>query len=74
MIRKVVSISGPYDRGGMSSTEARPFRSSVSYIRTTELNPASHPWTVVFLVSYWSPARTDVMRSVLKPSQCIRPT
>jgi hypothetical protein len=26
------------------------------------------------LVSYWSPARTDVMRWVLKPSQCIRPT
>ncbi len=26
------------------------------------------------LVSYWSPARTDVMRCVLKPSQCIRPT
>jgi hypothetical protein len=25
------------------------------------------------LVSYWSPARTDVMRCVLKPSQCIRP-
>jgi hypothetical protein len=25
-------------------------------------------------VSYWSPARTDVMRWVLKPSQCIRPT
>jgi hypothetical protein len=25
-------------------------------------------------VSYWSPARTDVMRCVLKPSQCIRPT
>ena len=24
-------------------------------------------------VSYWSPARTDVMRWVLKPSQCIRP-
>jgi hypothetical protein len=23
---------------------------------------------------YWSPARTDVMRCVLKPSQCIRPT
>ena len=23
---------------------------------------------------YWSPARTDVMRWVLKPSQCIRPT
>ena len=22
---------------------------------------------------YWSPPRTDVMRSVLKPSQCIRP-
>ena len=22
---------------------------------------------------YWSPARTDVMRWVLKPSQCIRP-
>ena len=26
------------------------------------------------LVSYWSPARTEVMRCVLKPSQCIRPT
>jgi hypothetical protein len=25
-------------------------------------------------VSYWSPERTDVMRCVLKPSQCIRPT
>jgi hypothetical protein len=25
-------------------------------------------------VSYWSPARTDVMRCVLKPNQCIRPT
>ncbi len=24
-------------------------------------------------VSYWSPERTDVMRCVLKPSQCIRP-
>ena len=24
-------------------------------------------------VCYWSPARTDVMRCVLKPSQCIRP-
>ncbi|MCW2878626.1 MAG: hypothetical protein JWQ95_2726 [Sphaerisporangium sp.] len=24
-------------------------------------------------ISYWSPARTDVMRWVLKPSQCIRP-
>jgi Kef-type K+ transport system membrane component KefB len=24
-------------------------------------------------VTYWSPARTDVMRCVLKPSQCIRP-
>ena len=24
--------------------------------------------------SYCSPARTDVMRWVLKPSQCIRPT
>jgi hypothetical protein len=23
---------------------------------------------------YWSPERTDVMRWVLKPSQCIRPT
>ena len=23
---------------------------------------------------YWSPARTDVMRWVLKPSQCMRPT
>ena len=23
---------------------------------------------------YWIPARTDVMRCVLKPSQCIRPT
>ena len=23
--------------------------------------------------SYWSPERTDVMRCVLKPSQCIRP-
>jgi anti-anti-sigma factor len=23
---------------------------------------------------HWSPARTDVMRCVLKPSQCIRPT
>jgi hypothetical protein len=23
---------------------------------------------------YWSPARTDVMRCVLKPSQCMRPT
>jgi hypothetical protein len=23
--------------------------------------------------AYWSPARTDVMRCVLKPSQCIRP-
>ena len=29
---------------------------------------------VTSLVSYWSPARTDVMRCVLKPSQCIRPT
>ena len=26
------------------------------------------------LARYWSPARTDVMRWVLKPSQCIRPT
>ena len=26
------------------------------------------------VVGYWSPARTDVMRWVLKPSQCIRPT
>ena len=26
------------------------------------------------LAGYWSPARTDVMRWVLKPSQCIRPT
>jgi hypothetical protein len=25
-------------------------------------------------VCYWSPVRTDVMRSVLKPSQCMRPT
>ncbi len=24
-------------------------------------------------VGYWSPARTEVMRCVLKPSQCIRP-
>jgi hypothetical protein len=24
--------------------------------------------------SYWRPARTDVMRWVLKPSQCMRPT
>ena len=24
--------------------------------------------------TYWSPLRTDVMRWVLKPSQCIRPT
>lgn len=23
---------------------------------------------------YWSPARTEVMRRVLNPSQCIRPT
>jgi hypothetical protein len=23
---------------------------------------------------YWRPVRTDVMRCVLKPSQCIRPT
>jgi hypothetical protein len=23
---------------------------------------------------YWSPARTEVMRWVLKPSQCMRPT
>ena len=28
-----------------------------------------HPRTV----SYWSPARMDVMRCVLKPSQCMRP-
>jgi hypothetical protein len=26
------------------------------------------------VAGYWIPARTDVMRWVLKPSQCIRPT
>ena len=26
------------------------------------------------VVGYWSPVRTDVMRWVLKPSQCMRPT
>jgi hypothetical protein len=30
--------------------------------------------TALAQASYWSPARTDVMRCVLKPSQCIRPT
>ena len=31
-------------------------------------------WRYSRLARYWSPARTDVMRWVLKPSQCIRPT
>ena len=47
---------------------------------------ASRPWTLACAgcscwptragggERYWSPARTDVMRWVLKPSQCIRPT
>jgi non-ribosomal peptide synthetase component F len=55
--------------------------------RVTFLLAAAKPWPACTwpcrkgarsrcpcLVSYWSPARTDVMRCVLKPSQCIRPT
>ena len=33
-----------------------------------------HAAGALFRAGYWIPARTDVMRWVLKPSQCIRPT
>ena len=44
--------------------------SGVHFLRPLPVSRALSP----SLVSYWSPARTEVMRCVLKPSQCIRPT
>ena len=34
----------------------------------------SRPRRLTRFLSYWSPPRTDVMRRVLNPSQCMRPT
>jgi hypothetical protein len=47
-------------------TRNRHFCQLTSCPSTVKLTPPGTP--------YWSPARTDVMRWVLKPSQCIRPT
>jgi len=40
----------------------------------TRLSPENFAASALQSWPYWSPARTDVMRCVLKPSQCIRPT
>jgi hypothetical protein len=53
-------------RGGSRKGSARQRR------HAREAARRKGAWSA-FTVSYWSPERTDVMRCVLKPSQCIRP-
>jgi len=59
-------VQVPADRGGRAVRAGVHHRPKARHRATARR--ALSAWR------YWSPARTDVMRWVLKPSQCIRPT
>jgi hypothetical protein len=66
------------DTKAMIRGAGRPARSAAAVTSGTMCSPSvpgpAKRAPALSLVSYWRPARMDVMRCVLKPSQCIRPT
>ena len=64
----------PVDPPGCEHAWRRPVSRRGVTRTTTPTVPGAGAGCRWHLSSYWSPERTDVMRCVLKPSQCIRPT
>ena len=65
-----VTLNRPAKRSRSSSTPNAAGRLGCPSSSTR--SPSARAWEP--MTGYCSPVRTDVMRSVLNPSQCIRPT